>query len=115
MAVITSNVLNAINAFALFRTMYSLKLNKESFVKRIIICYACKIYRVIVRARCSKCENTIQGKCITALDQKWHLEHFNCENCGRSLVGANFVRQGDKPYCKSCPPTGSEKKAKRFG
>ncbi|KAI8898352.1 hypothetical protein BC833DRAFT_614903 [Globomyces pollinis-pini] len=54
-------------------------------------------------SRCGKCGDVIQGKCISAMNEKWHLEHFTCENCGKSLIGTNFVRKDDKPYCKTCP------------
>ena len=40
------------------------------------------------------------------------MEHFNCESCGRSLIGTNFVRKDDKPYCKICP-TNTQVKAKK--
>jgi hypothetical protein len=30
-----------------------------------------------------------------------HAQHS--ENCGRSLIGSNFIRKDDKPFCKTCP------------
>ncbi|KAI8904732.1 hypothetical protein EDD86DRAFT_229820 [Gorgonomyces haynaldii] len=66
--------------------------------------YFCeKDYNLLYGARCGRCCELITGKCISALDNKWHLEHFTCDDCGRSLVGASFIRKNDKPYCKSCP------------
>lgn len=55
------------------------------------------------RARCYSCNEPITGKCISALDQKWHIDHFTCANCNRNLVGGNFVKHEDRPYCKLCP------------
>ena len=66
------------------------------------------------RARCAKCTEVITGKCISAMDYKWHLDHFSCENCGRSLVGASFVRKDDKPYCKLCPTDKEMSKIKKM-
>ncbi|KAJ3261549.1 LIM and senescent cell antigen-like-containing domain protein 2 [Boothiomyces macroporosus] len=37
------------------------------------------------------------------------------ENCGRSLVGTNFVRKDDKPYCKLCPTDKEQAKQKKLG
>ncbi|KAJ3306481.1 LIM and senescent cell antigen-like-containing domain protein 2 [Kappamyces sp. JEL0829] len=71
-------------------------------------------YNLLCLARCGKCAEVIMGKCINALDAKWHIEHFCCENCGRSLVGASFVRKDDKPYCKLCPTDTERAKIKKL-
>ncbi|KAJ1345374.1 hypothetical protein BSLG_000887 [Batrachochytrium salamandrivorans] len=60
-------------------------------------------------ARCAKCGEVVMGKCVSALDAKWHIEHFNCESCGKPLMGSTFVRKDDLPYCKSCPSELSKK------
>ncbi|KAI8926648.1 hypothetical protein BC831DRAFT_425508 [Entophlyctis helioformis] len=60
-------------------------------------------FNIMFGPRCAKCGEVIVGKCVSALDAKWHIEHFNCDNCGKSLVGASFIRKDDKPYCKMCP------------
>ncbi|EGF79458.1 hypothetical protein BATDEDRAFT_12220 [Batrachochytrium dendrobatidis JAM81] len=67
-------------------------------------------HSVLYGARCAKCGDVIVGKCVSALDAKWHIEHFNCENCGRPLVGSTFIRKDDKPYCKVCPIDSTKKK-----
>ncbi|KAJ3310352.1 LIM and senescent cell antigen-like-containing domain protein 2 [Boothiomyces sp. JEL0838] len=56
---------------------------------------------------CSVCKESIVGTHIaTSTDN---------ENCGRSLVGTNFVRKDDKPYCKLCPTDKEQAKQKKLG
>lgn len=60
------------------------------------------LYCISKRARCGRCAEIIRGKCITAMDIKWHPDHFTCENCGKPLAGTTFVKRNGKPYCKPC-------------
>jgi paxillin len=53
-------------------------------------------------ALCQGCKKPIQGRCITALDKKWHPEHFTCAFCMNPLAGASYVEKQGKPYCKTC-------------
>jgi len=50
---------------------------------------------------CPNCNRPITGKCISALDKKWHPEHFTCTFCSVQLSGA-FIENNGKPYCKGC-------------
>jgi len=50
---------------------------------------------------CPNCNRPITGKCVSALDKKWHPEHFTCTFCSTQLSGA-FNESNGKPYCKSC-------------
>ncbi|KAI9104817.1 hypothetical protein DFS34DRAFT_214499 [Phlyctochytrium arcticum] len=59
-------------------------------------------YTVLYGARCGRCGEIIRGKCLTALDMKWHPEHFTCDQCGKPLAGTTFVKKNNKPYCKPC-------------
>ncbi|KAI8819404.1 uncharacterized protein EV422DRAFT_568834 [Fimicolochytrium jonesii] len=59
-------------------------------------------YTVLHGARCGRCGEIIRGKCITAMDMKWHPDHFTCVTCGKSLAGSTFVKKKSKPYCKPC-------------
>ncbi|KCV67634.1 hypothetical protein H696_05921 [Fonticula alba] len=68
-------------------------------VKRL---YCPDDFQKLFGMRCAKCGESIAGRCITALDMKWHPEHFSCAECGDVLSGSSFVRRLNKPYCKPC-------------
>lgn len=51
---------------------------------------------------CGTCEKPITGRCIAALDRKFHPEHFLCAFCLRQLSQGVFKEQGGKPYCSVC-------------
>ncbi|KAJ3166264.1 LIM and senescent cell antigen-like-containing domain protein 2 [Geranomyces variabilis] len=59
-------------------------------------------YTVLHGARCGRCGEIIRGKCITAMEMKWHPDHFTCETCGKGLAGTTFVKKNNRPYCKPC-------------
>eukprot|EP01137_Pigoraptor_chileana_P034600 Opistho-2@27396 len=60
-------------------------------------CYCESDFMVLFGPRCAGCNEYILGKCITALDAKWHPEHFVCVTCNSSLAGGSFVRKNGKP------------------
>ena len=39
-------------------------------------------------------------KCVTALDQTWHPDHFFCTQCGCQFGEDGFQEKDGKPYCK---------------
>lgn len=51
---------------------------------------------------CGTCAEPITGRCISALDRKFHPEHFLCAFCLRQLSQGVFKEQGGKPYCSVC-------------
>lgn len=51
---------------------------------------------------CGGCGEPITGRCISALDRKFHPEHFVCAFCLRQLSQGIFKEQKGKPYCSSC-------------
>ncbi|KJE93271.1 LIMS2 protein [Capsaspora owczarzaki ATCC 30864] len=59
-------------------------------------------YRELFGPKCGHCGEFIVGKCISALDAKWHPEHFTCSVCGTSLAGTAFVKKDGRPWCKPC-------------
>eukprot|EP01086_Lenisia_limosa_P006684 TRINITY_DN2570_c0_g1_i2.p1 TRINITY_DN2570_c0_g1~~TRINITY_DN2570_c0_g1_i2.p1 ORF type:complete len:497 (-),score=47.71 TRINITY_DN2570_c0_g1_i2:31-1521(-) len=59
-------------------------------------------YHAQFSSRCAKCDQPIQGKCVNALNRKWHPEHFVCTICNSSLAGTPFVDRGGQPHCKLC-------------
>jgi len=51
---------------------------------------------------CAGCGKPIGGRCVNALDKKWHPEHFVCAFCMNPLAGGAFTEQNSKAYCKEC-------------
>jgi len=51
---------------------------------------------------CSGCGKPILGRCVNALDKKWHPEHFVCAFCMNPLAGGSFTEHNSKAYCKEC-------------
>ncbi|XP_041790970.1 leupaxin isoform X2 [Chelmon rostratus] len=51
---------------------------------------------------CGSCSEPITGRCISALDRKFHPEHFVCAFCLRQLSQGIFKEQKGKPYCAAC-------------
>lgn len=51
---------------------------------------------------CGTCGEPISGRCIAALDRKFHPEHFVCAFCLRQLSQGVFKEQAGKPYCSVC-------------
>jgi len=54
---------------------------------------------------CDSCQGLIIGNCISALNKKWHPEHFICTKCHISLTSVPFVEKHTLPYCKICAET----------
>jgi hypothetical protein len=50
---------------------------------------------------CARCEESIVGEYIEALDAEWHPRCFVCEGCGKALSGGFLEREG-KPYHEAC-------------
>lgn len=51
---------------------------------------------------CGGCQSPINGRCITAMNKKFHPEHFNCSFCLKQLNKGTFKEQNEKPYCQTC-------------
>ncbi|XP_064186510.1 leupaxin [Anguilla rostrata] len=51
---------------------------------------------------CGGCGTPISGRCIAALDRKFHPEHFVCAFCLKQLSQGVFKEQDGKPYCGTC-------------
>lgn len=52
---------------------------------------------------CNSCSQPINGRCITALNKKYHPEHFNCSFCQQTLNKGTFKTcPNEKPYCHPC-------------
>ncbi|KAH3767171.1 focal contact protein paxillin [Pelomyxa schiedti] len=51
---------------------------------------------------CSGCGKPVTGRVLTALDKKWHPEHFMCAFCMAPLAGGLFKEEKGKAYCGGC-------------
>jgi len=51
---------------------------------------------------CAGCGKAVTSKCVSALDKKWHPEHFVCAFCMNPLAGGSFTENNGKAYCKEC-------------
>lgn len=55
---------------------------------------------------CAACGDYIEGRAASALNQKWHPNHFNCVSCGKELsasVPGMWQDNGKaEPVCKMC-------------
>ncbi|MEQ2211371.1 hypothetical protein XENOCAPTIV_028127, partial [Xenoophorus captivus] len=51
---------------------------------------------------CGGCGEPITGRCVSALDRRFHPEHFVCAFCLRQLNHGIFKEQKEKPYCTVC-------------
>lgn len=59
-------------------------------------------YHHLFSPRCGYCQGPILDKCISALDQTWHPEHFFCSDCGRQFGDEGFHEKDDAAFCKDC-------------
>ncbi|XP_047442101.1 leupaxin [Mugil cephalus] len=51
---------------------------------------------------CGSCCEPIMGPCISALNRKFHPEHFVCAFCLKQLKQGVVKEQKGKPYCSAC-------------
>eukprot|EP00118_Oscarella_pearsei_P008667 m.45952 g.45952 ORF g.45952 m.45952 type:complete len:533 (+) comp33647_c0_seq6:78-1676(+) len=51
---------------------------------------------------CYGCQKPILGRCITAMQRKFHPEHFVCAFCLKQLNKGTFKENNEKPYCHAC-------------
>ncbi|KFD66085.1 hypothetical protein M514_00767 [Trichuris suis] len=51
---------------------------------------------------CAGCHKPISGRCVTAMGEKFHPEHFICSFCLKQLTKGTFKEHQNKPYCHKC-------------
>ncbi|CAH0715870.1 unnamed protein product, partial [Brenthis ino] len=51
---------------------------------------------------CNGCNSAIQGRIVTALNKKWHPEHFTCNTCRKPIDGAKFHQHDGGVHCVPC-------------
>ncbi|RIA93053.1 hypothetical protein C1645_691012 [Glomus cerebriforme] len=48
---------------------------------------------------CAACGKSISGNVLSAMDKKWHPDHFVCKKCGIPLEHVAFFEKDGNPYC----------------
>lgn len=51
---------------------------------------------------CASCQKPIVGRCVVALQKRYHPEHFVCAFCTKQLAKGTFKDNEGKPYCTTC-------------
>lgn len=54
---------------------------------------------------CASCNKPISGRCVSAMGQKFHPEHFCCSYCRKQLNKGTFKEVDRKPFCHKCYQT----------
>jgi len=57
-------------------------------------------YTKLFAPRCAGCDEPITGSYTSALEQKWHPDHFICTHCSEPLRSKSFSVKEGRPYCK---------------
>ncbi len=52
--------------------------------------------------KCHSCNQPIDSQIVFALGKRFHVNHFNCAVCRKSLVGEPFYDKGGSPHCGAC-------------
>ena len=62
--------------------------------------YCLEHFEEISSSKCGYCNELVTESYVTALDKKWHMEHFFCSHCGNVFEDGQFMENDGKPYCK---------------
>ncbi|VDK32083.1 unnamed protein product [Taenia asiatica] len=80
-----------------------LKLTGRSFYAENGYLYCEQHHRRNLGMVCAACQEPISGnRCINALGNRYHPQHFVCTYCLRQLSTGTFKERLGKPYCDSC-------------
>jgi len=77
------------------------ELGTKNFFERDGKPYCEPDYHHLFSPRCAYCNGPILDKCVTALEQTWHPDHFFCTQCGCQFGEEGFQEKDGKPYCKN--------------
>ncbi|XP_045150764.1 prickle-like protein 4 isoform X3 [Echinops telfairi] len=65
--------------------------------------YCGRHHAELLRPRCPACDQLIfSGRCTEAEGQRWHKNHFCCQDCAQPLGGGRYALPGGGPCCPSC-------------
>lgn len=75
-------------------------LGTKNFYERDGAAFCEEDYHRIFAPKCCYCNGPIVDKCVTALGNTWHPEHFFCANCGQPFGEDGFHEMNGKAYCR---------------
>ncbi|XP_066303993.1 paxillin-like isoform X3 [Branchiostoma lanceolatum] len=75
------------------------ELGTQNFFERDGTPFCEECYHNLFSPRCGYCNGPILDKCVTALENTWHPEHFFCNQCGRPFGQEGFHEKDGKAYC----------------
>jgi hypothetical protein len=78
------------------------ELGTQNFFEREGRPYCEQDYHGLFSPKCGYCDGPILDKCISALDQTFHPEHFFCCSCDQVFGEEGFHEKDDSAFCKSC-------------
>ncbi|XP_028617822.1 prickle-like protein 4 [Grammomys surdaster] len=65
--------------------------------------YCGRHHAELLRPRCPACDQLIfSQRCTEAEGQRWHENHFCCQDCAGPLDGGRYALPGGSPCCPSC-------------
>nr|XP_054969571.1 prickle-like protein 4 isoform X2 [Pan paniscus] len=65
--------------------------------------YCGRHHAELLRPRCPACDQLIfSWRCTEAEGQRWHENHFCCQDCAGPLGGGRYALPGGSPCCPSC-------------
>uniref|UniRef100_A0A2I3LJ97 Prickle planar cell polarity protein 4 n=1 Tax=Papio anubis TaxID=9555 RepID=A0A2I3LJ97_PAPAN len=65
--------------------------------------YCGRHHAELLRPRCPACDQLIFSQhCTEAEGQRWHENHFCCQDCAGPLGGGRYALPGGSPCCPSC-------------
>lgn len=104
---ITDNFISALDAYfhpACFVCVdCGAPFNASSFYEYNGMPYCEVHYHAARGSVCNSCNQPINGRCLTALNKKYHPEHFTCTFCLQQLNKGTFkTDRNEKPYCHTC-------------
>lgn len=103
---IVENFISALNSYfhpeCFVCTECGMPFNQSSFYEYNDMPYCELHYHMKRGSLCASCQKPINGRCITAMNKKFHPEHFVCSFCTNYLSKGTFKEQNDKPYCHQC-------------
>jgi LIM domain len=81
-------------------------LTKELFYEHQGFPYCEYHYYALQSNICASCRKPVIGRCVVALDKKWHPDHFKCAFCQKQIdtlgTGAGYKERNGKAYDASC-------------
>jgi paxillin len=78
-------------------------LGTKTFYEKDGMPYCDQCYPTLFSPKCAYCQKPVLEKCLTALDQSWHPEHFFCTSCKKTFDDIHgFHEKENKPYCSDC-------------